>query len=31
MDEDGKEAYVGTDDEKAAWMEFGTRNAPPIS
>ena len=30
MDEDGKEGYVGTDDEKAAWMEFARGTPRPF-
>lgn len=29
VDPDGKEASVGTDDEKAVWQEFGTVSIPP--
>lgn len=29
MDSNGKEAFVGSDDEKAVWQEFGTSHIPP--
>lgn len=29
MDRDGRHAYVGSDNEKAVWQEFGTVRIPP--
>lgn len=31
MDPDGREAYVGTNNEKAVWQEWGTVGIPPRS
>lgn len=31
MDHDGREAFVGSDNEKAVWQEFGTAKIPPRS